>query len=461
MAIYRGFVRSLEVRGDGWAEFVLQAVHSSNGTQGFYITDLDGNVLTANRRLAHLSLLRDAIARTLPVEVEYDANDERGNVVDDLTIFPRPSFDGRQLGRRIEGVVIGILVYERGPESGTTPYRDEADGASVTLLLDDGSIEQAILDLQRPDQMTAHSMLGLVREAYRTRRPLALIIDSEFERPEDKKKHETKLAISDTKNGLRNHIVACEYAALTEQSLNYEYAFIERLGQRYESYESDAVAAASHVRVVYTTAPSQTPEGDVSDNGSFLPKTLEAWVHDDSPLLVRLEAALRDRLQVKLGILENEVHEVEMVGHLGSAARPIWVKIERVPLQTEGAGLCDNTPTISVPTEGEINEVPHSIAWRSHGYFNEGIWRFTIKAGGGCRLLIDGQPPCCETERNLDSLNSVSYSESLYHRDIATPDRFERQRMCHSYMNGMHNVEIQLTGHNCSTPFQFNAYRIR
>lgn len=100
--------------------------------------------------------------------------------------------------------------------------------------------------------------------------------------------------------------------------------------------------------------------------------------------------------------------------------------------------------------------VGYLIAWR-----NPTVKLKDGTTSAGKRILIDGQPPCCETERNLDSLNSVSYSESLYHRDITTPDRFERQRMCHSYMNGMHNVEIQLTGHNCSTPFQFNAYRIR
>lgn len=459
MAIYRGFVSSLEVRGDGWAEFVLQAVHAGNGSDTFYITDLDGDVLTANRRLAHLSMLRDAVARTLPVEVEYDNSDERGNVVEDLTVYPRPSFDGRRPGRRIEGVVIGLSVFDRGPESGSSPYRDEADLAGITMLVDDGSIEQALLDLQRPDPLTAQGMLRLVRDAHRTRRPIALLIDSEFDDDKRGGTYDVRSAASVNNDNFRNFILACEWITVPDESLQYEYAFIERLGQRYESYESGDAPSLSNVKVVYTTAPGQTPEGDVSDNGSFTPQTLETMVHADSPLLKRLEAALRDRLQVKLGMFEARVHEVEMVGHLGSAARPIWIKVNRVALPSAGDGLCENVPTIQTPTEGDINEVPHSIAWRAYGYFNEGIWRFTIRSGGDCKLTIDGHPPCCSDSSPAISFPGEVNMSEMYESPYR--DRIGRATQCHAYMNGMHNVEIVISGQTCSKPFQFQAYRIR
>ena len=54
MATYRGFVQSIEVRGDGWVEFVVQAVHAGNTRRTFYIQDLDGNINMAHRRLGQM-----------------------------------------------------------------------------------------------------------------------------------------------------------------------------------------------------------------------------------------------------------------------------------------------------------------------------------------------------------------------------------------------------------------------
>ncbi len=464
MSIYRGFVRSLEVRGDGWAEFVLQAVHSGNGSETFYISNLDGDILTAHRRLAHLSLLRDAIARTLPVEVEYDSSDERGNVAEDLTIYHRASFEGRRPDRRIEGVVIGLMVLDRGPEFGASPYRDESDLAAVTLLLDDGSLEQAILDLQRPDTLSAQAMFALIKKAHRTRRPIVLLVDSDIDF-NDKPGSDSgakRAGVSSTHNeAAQGYIVGCEYEAVPERSLDYTYCFIERLGQRYESYESESAAELSNTSVIYTTAPSQTPEGDVSENGAFLPETREAWVHSDSPLLMRLENAIRNSFQVKLGLDETQIHEVVVVGHMGSAARPVWIRMNRVALEPETEGLCDNTPTISYPGASDFNDIPHAVAWRGEGYFNEGIWRFSVRAGGEYRLLVDGKPVCCElaksTVRSAAEIGAMQYSNDLGSR----ADYGGRSILCHAYLNGLHEVEIALSAHTCSKPFQFQAYRIR
>ena len=468
MATYRGFVESLQVRDDGWVEFVLQAVHASNALKTFFIPDLDGDILTAHKRLADLSLLRDAIARILPVEVEYNSDADQGNLVEDLTIYPRPSIDGRGPGRRIEGIVIGVSIFERGPESGTTPYRDEADLAGVTLLTDAGTLEQVLLDLQRPDPMTAHAMLGLFREAYRTRRPVAVLVSTSHRNQPGPKGRTVGATLSSSGTSLEgtaaatgaggnipDFIQACEWVTVTDETLDYLYAFIERLGQRYESYEADEAPALSHVRVLYTTAPGQTPEGDVSDNGAFTPQTAEAWVHDDSPLLVRLEAALRDKLQVKLGLKETKVHEVEIVGHLGSAARPIWIRVYRAVLPPgSDVGLCENVPTIRTPAASDFNELPYAIAWRGLAYFNEGIWRFVIRSAEECKLLVDGETPCCDQP-------SASHAIETAHVKFMSLERNQGVIQCHAYLNGMHRVELILSGHTCAQPFQLLAYRIR
>jgi hypothetical protein len=255
-------------------------------------------------------------------------------------------------------------------------------------------------------------------------------------------------------------VQACEWLTVPEGMLQYLYAFVERLGQRYESYESSEASQLSHVRVLYTTAPGQTPEGDISDNGSFAPVTAEAWVHDDSPLLPRLEAALRDGLQVKLGLKETRVHEVELVAHLGSAARPIWLEVTNAVLPPEPAsGACSNVPTIQTPTAADFDAMPLSVSWRGQAYFNEGIWRFVIRSSSECRLLIDGAPPCCPPgQADSPHVGMSDMSVTELHPSEAQGGR---AATCHVYLRGMHQVELIITGRTCSQPFQLLAYRIR
>lgn len=491
MATYRGFVKSIQVRDDGWVEFVLQAVHAGNTTEIFFIRDLDGDVDVAHKRLAHLSLLRDALARILPVEVEYQADNKLGNVVEDLTVYPRPSIDGRWGTRRIEGTIIGLSIFEFSPMYDTTPYKDEADLTSIILLTDTGTIEHILLDLQRPDPMTAQAMLGLLREAFRTRRPVAVRVTDTFR--SDQKARKAKETESDLPPG---YIQACEWLTIPEETLDYLYAFIERLGQRYESYETAEAAALSHIKVVYTTVPGQTPEGDVSDNGAFDPQTSEAWVHMNSPLFARIEVALHERLQVKLGLKDAHIHEVELVGHLGSAARPIWIEVNRSLLRPEEAtSLCQNVPTIQNPVAEDFNQIPISVSWRGHAYFNEGIWRFVIRSLAQHKLLVDGKTPCCNSvpspyqsvtmTGNPDSASEFPPSPAPV---VAVPPptadipeviapvpaapvvevspptagfRTEQYTQCHAYLNGMHTVELILPNRTCSQPFRLLVYRIR
>src|ERR1044071_7453220 len=93
MPFYKGFVDSIHVRDDGWVETAIKAVHAGNAIQLFFIPNLDGPVEQLNRRLACLSLLRDALLRVLPIEIEY-RDDAKGRLIDAVTVHPRPSIDG-------------------------------------------------------------------------------------------------------------------------------------------------------------------------------------------------------------------------------------------------------------------------------------------------------------------------------------------------------------------------------
>src|SRR3954462_11165382 len=134
MPTSRGFVCALQVREDGWVEFTLIAPHAGDALKTLLIPDLDSALAKAHKRLACLSLLRDALARSLPVEVEYDQDEKLGEIVADLTVYPRGSLSGRQVMRTEVGVIVNVSIGEVGAESGASPYKDEADLAAVALL---------------------------------------------------------------------------------------------------------------------------------------------------------------------------------------------------------------------------------------------------------------------------------------------------------------------------------------
>jgi hypothetical protein len=459
MATLRGFVLTIEVRGDGWCSIALEAVNAGNTVQTFFIPNLDGDLTQNNKRLGQLSLLRDALARVLPVELDYTSSSDQGNLIDDVIIHPRPSIDARLGTITVDGVVIGLGVNELWPQSDSSPYLDAPDIANVIVLTDAGDVQGLLLDLQRPDPLTAQTELRLIRMAYRSRRPVQLLVSATDSGPVNqpaaatgaKKTGASADKPSDTKSG-GGYIQATRFTALPESDLSYVYAFVERLGQRYESYTATAAPAISHVKVVYTTAPGQTPEGDVSDNGSFTPQRLTAWVPDDSPLLARLDIALRDNLQVKLGlpavqtqtdkaqtnpVQADQIHEVELVSHLGSAARPIWIVEDCKFAACESCdSSCTNVPTVQGPSAATFASVARSMSWQGKGYFQEGIWRFVLGAGVSGEIKIDGKAICCS---KLDQ-----------------PSLLE-----HAYLKGLHCIEIELSGVTCVAAFTIQIYRIR
>lgn len=449
MGTFKGLIDTLEIRDDGWVEVVIEAVQSGNAKETFYIKNLDGDITMAHKRLAQLCLLRDAISRILPIEIDYEVDKEQGNLINEVIVYPRPSIEGREIDTSVSGVVIGVSITEIGPNASASPFEDAPDLAGITLLQDDGTLLYLLLDIQREEALTMHAMLVLLQAAYKTRRPVKLWLSS---------------LVSDTNTGIYfrssafmktgnfastinqpiGYIESCEWLSVPEDTLDYHYAFVERLGQRYESYDTADAPAISHVKIVYTTSPGQTPEGDISDNGSFQPVTQTAWVHCDSPLLYLLKTALKKRLQVKLGLVEDQIHEVEVVGHIGSAARPIWICINQSAAKQSANGNCDNTPTIQSPSNVTLNNVKMDLLWKAQGYFNEGVWRFQVQSQASYEVKVDGKLPCCG-----------------HNSEECCCDKQMTDAMNHFYLKGMHTVELALHGQNAAQPFALSVYRIR
>ena len=450
MTTFRGLVNTLQIRDDGWVEVIIQAVHAGNATQVFYIKDLDGDITMAHKRLGQLSLLRDALTRILPVEIEYETDSAQGNLIAEVMVHPRPSIDGRTPGAVVQGTVIGISIAELGPLSGLYPYTDAPDIASIALLKDDGTVVNLQLDLQREETLTMHAMLALLQAAHKNRRPVIVLMSSNTSM---KGNHENT-SLSGTDFAFNNssfsteelsYIESCEWVTVNEEILTYCHAFIERLGQRYESFDAQNALALSQVSVTYTTAPSQTPEGDISGNGSFQPVTQTAWVPDDSPLLHLLKMALKNGLQVQLGTIENNIHEVDVISHLGSASRPIWICVNQSFMQENLDENCNNTPTIQLPSNMALGDMPVTYYWKGKGYFNEGIWRFKVASLVDYEVKIDGRLPCCS--KSSDECCCVKEDSSA--------------SLIHVFLKGMHTIEMTLYNQKMGQPFTLLAYRIR
>ena len=444
MTTFRGLVNTLQIRDDGWVEVIIQAVHAGNATQVFYIKDLDGDITMAHKRLGQLSFLRDAITRILPVEIDYETDPDQGDLITEVMVHPRPSIKGRTLGSVVQGTVIGMSITELGPLSGLFPYIDAPDIAGITLLKDDGVVVSLQLDLQREERLTMHAMLALLREAHKNRRPVMILTASGTSKTGSLSDN-ASINNSSFMANQTAYIDSCEWVTVPEETLDYCHAFIERIGQRYESYDLTNPLALSHVNVVYTTAPSQTPEGDISEKGSFQPVTQTALLPDDSPLLSLLKTALKRGLQVQLGILDAKIHEVEVIGHLGSAARPVWICVKQSFVQESLDEQCDNTPTIQSPDNAAFADMPLRYYWKGQGYFNEGIWRFNVEAQVAYELKIDGKLPCCS--KSSDECCCVK-------EDSTTP-------LAHQYLKGIHVVELTLYNQKIGQPFTLSTYRIR
>lgn len=451
MATFKGLVNTLQIRDDGWVEVMVKAVHAGNATMMLFIKDLDGDISIAHKRLGQLSLLRDAVARVLPVEIDYQADAAEGNLITEVSIHPRASIDGRKANTFIEGIVIGLSIAEIGPVSGLTPYLDSPDLAGVTLLKEEGSIVNLLLDLQREEKMTMHAMLELLQTAHRNRRPVRVqvSVDSDVNSLDTGNLSGKSFGTlsSSSRKGL---IEACEWVTIQDQTLEYCHAFIERMSLRYESYDPATTVGLTHIKVVYSTVPAQIPEGDVSQNGSFVPATSIAWVHHDSPLFKFLKMALKKGLQVRLGLLEDQIHEVEVASHLGSSVHPIWICVNQSvePSDCDNGSGCSNVPTVQNPTGTSLGSIPACVVWRGRGYFNEGVWCFKVTSSSPFQIRVDCNKPCCAPQ--CDKCCHCSTAENQASTEVS-----------HFYLKGMHTVKLILNGYQSAQPFELQIYRIR
>ena len=160
MTTDQGFVQSIDVGRGG-----LVTVHvllTDGSTAVYVISDLDADPERFNERLSKLALLRDAMNRAEPVEIDHDAG-AAGEEIERAERITRDALGFPTAGNAVVGLVVGLLVHS---QVGVTPTPASHSYAEVVLLATNGLQGSCKLDLQFPERSTAIAQLGLLQAAY-------------------------------------------------------------------------------------------------------------------------------------------------------------------------------------------------------------------------------------------------------------------------------------------------------
>ena len=136
MANIQGFVFKIEV---GRAGLVSVEIIHADGSRGTYvIEDLDADPERFNERLSKLAILRDAMNRAEPVQIEH-VNGEAGRVIDRVARISRDELEPVVKVVPYTGLVVDVSVHA---ENGISGGEERHDIAKVILLTTDKPMYQ-------------------------------------------------------------------------------------------------------------------------------------------------------------------------------------------------------------------------------------------------------------------------------------------------------------------------------
>ena len=465
VATTRGFLERIEVGRGG---LVRATVVNDTGRAVFTITDIDGDPERFNERLTKVAILRDAMGRAEPVEIETG---DGGAEIERVARISRDQLLDVGVLTLISGLVIKIVVESRNAIEGVG---EAHDNAQVTLIGLDGSTHDARLDLQAPERLVAVEQLRIIRDAYESGADVQLLV------AEPDSEHKSDLpeivsvwvgAGSGDSRGETAAVSAC--------------GFVESLGTMLPASVSSAAGSLGLARI--TTGPELSGVGGTVDPAPFSPDTLGFFVARGSVVYALLEAGLRENVRVRvryLGLTGQDqkgtvvvTHEsgpsatgvtestdvpgsvdppavqgeavvdvtglllsAELQAPLASASRPVWVHIDREMLDRGPDADCvPGLPSTSLRTKTLRDlRIPYPAVWIGVGCFNHGVYRFQLLAPVGSELFVDGEEVCLFPAGDESGL-LVGYS-------------------C---LEGDHTVTVQIPEYRCDTEFDLDAFRVR
>ncbi len=482
MAVERGFVQRIEVGRGGLVTITL--VHDDRSTGIYYIRDLDADPERFNERLSRLGILRDAMNRGEPVEVEVEApstDKTKAGAQLELARAVRVTRDeldspGGSL-QQVAGLVLDVSVAS--VNGITSDGLETHDSATIAVLNSQLAPVTLTLDLQAPERLVASQQLDMVREA-QSRGAVARFVVQ----PPDNRNVRLVVAVS-----------VDDDASAFGREAEAKDGFVETLSLIQVPFGNPQLTARI-ANVRFTTAPPFSGPGNTVANTPFTPSTVTLLVARGSATYELFEAGLRDnlRMRVALGPLPGEgqptgadaaaapadqavqtsdlqtapptapaegagaavaegpilkvaATEVvrlaiaaELLAPLASASRPVWVTISREMLDRgpEGDECQPGVPSSDLTPQGLRDlRIPYRAEWKGCGCFNDGVYRFQVQLPGECRVTVDDEELC------------------LYDSDQGGV------KFAYACLGGYHCVKVVIEEWTCDTDFIFDVYRLR
>ncbi len=442
MPTERGFIEALGIGRAGQVE--ANVLHGDGSVALYTITDLDADPERFNERLSKFGILRDAMDRAEPVEIEFPSQDGGSRVIDRVKRLTRDALARPMSTAVAEGMVVGLAVSF---EVATGPRGEATDRADLILLTDSGNLGLTIA-LQSPERGTGLAMVDMLRAAQAGGQSVSVTYDA-------KDMLVTRVEISDLA-GLGQGVDTDRFSAFVET--------ISHLPQ------------SNLMLITVTTAPEFQTDGNVVPLVDFDPTRRALAVVRGAPEYALLEIALRDKLRVELltsrpsqdndnGGDDNDsandaprpvgvagpraaaagqtavylVRGATVQHALCSASRPVWIEINRRALDVGPDAECmDGLPSNDMrPRSLRDLNLPYRAAWIGMGCFNHGVYRIQIKTVLTLTVLVDGEPICLHT----------GLKPSLI--------------FGHACLDGDHELQVVIENWKCSAEFDIDVYRIR
>jgi hypothetical protein len=468
LSTVRGFLLRLEVGRAGLV--VARLIEESGASSDYRIEDLDADPERFNERLSKLAILRDAMDRAEPLEIEYLAGNKEG--VRNIERVARISRDSLGTFGRLQaadGLVVDLQLLAENRAQAET---ERADRAEIGLFTTHFAVESLILDMQIPERQTSRAQFDWILAAHRNGEPIRLVFDAETRRI---------VVVGSARGGIGDS------DGNDVQNID---GFVESLG-----VSAPGIKLASVALVRFTTAPAFSGTGNYVPLTAFGPLTLNLLVAKGSDAYRLFEAGLRDNLRMQVRALPlarndkpvadesvastpvkvkagakakaaavtsikvesamevNLAHQGKvdlsdyflasgptLLAPLAAAARPVWIRIVRETLDhgPEGIGCTEGLPCNDLsPITLRDLKIPYPAQWTGWGCFNHGVYRFQFKLDTPFRVTVDGESLCLHAGAD------------------------ENTQFAHACLCGEHEVTVSVEGWTCDKAFIMDVYRLR
>lgn len=467
MPTIRGFVERLEVGRAGLA--VASLLHDDGSQADYLLPDLDADPERFNERLSKLGLLRDAMSRAEPVEIEYGQDGEGGNgaprSIDRVCRITRDMLAANGPTDRLTVFVVGIGLLA---DNRSGARAETSDRASVVTMTAAGAMAAYLLDLQLPERAVAAAMLQMLCDAQAAGQPVTLVVDGKTQR------------IAGVESGGAG-------AALGPGNDTAVDGFVETV------VIAPSLAPMSNLAIIeFTTAPPFSAAGNVVPLLPFTPALTTFLVVQGSAEYELFVAGLRDKLRMRVllgasvgrsggndtpskevdgnntalpaplrrpmnrlfsaapAAAGNDgqagtdamhlVRATQLVAALASASRPVWIRIARQSLDQgpDGVACTDGLPSNDLsPQSLRDLRLPYTAEWAGWGCFNHGVYRLQFELGVEFEAFIDCKPLCLHASED------------------------GKVQFAHACLHDAHEVRVVLKRWTCTQVFRMDVYRIR